>query len=57
MQEWLRCDKTHRDFATAPMNTVISATNPEKPGKPSEHNPATTNTVEMKGIIFMMPPS
>jgi hypothetical protein len=39
------------------MNTVISATNPLVPGNPKEHNPATTNTVEMNGIAFSKPPS
>ena len=31
-------------FCQAPMKTVISATNPLKPGKPNEHKPAMTKT-------------
>jgi len=44
-------------FCQEPMNTVISATNPLKPGNPKEHKPAITNMVEIKGITFNSPPN
>ena len=44
-------------FCHEPMNTVISAANPLKPGRPNEQSPAITNTVIINGIVFSKPPN
>ena len=44
-------------FSKEPTNTVISATKPEKAGKPRFAKPATTYPTLKNGMIFIKPPN
>ena len=43
-------------FSQLPINTIISATKPLKPGRPKEVRPAIINTVEINGMVLSKPP-